>query len=311
MSNTESRLSGKLKATSQLLNRAKQTGKRVLVLPLGEVIPDSGQVRKNFDKEALEGLAVSLKNQGQIEPIVVSPIGKDGKYIIQKGERRYRAAQIAGLDSIEAIVNDEIDLDEIKLSMQQLVENIQREDLLPEEIAHALGKMRDSGLGNKNIADSIGKSQAWVSQHMSILSATGIVMQLIEAGKGADATTINELIKLYDEKRSVCERYCQAILDTDGAIAVRSEVRKLRQGGEVAQTPQKHSDIGYKTIKVKIPTDVMTTLESLVTKINNNPNSSYGKVDVGDLLRILTEHLSVKSAESNALEITGIDLKII
>ncbi|MBE0468218.1 MAG: ParB/RepB/Spo0J family partition protein [Methyloprofundus sp.] len=308
---TESRLSGKLKATSQLLNRAKQTGKRVLELPLEDVRTDPGQVRKSFDEAALNGLAVSLKNQGQIEPIVVSPSGNDGKYLIQKGERRYRAAKIAGLETIQAIVNDEPNLSDITLSMQQLVENIQREDLLPHEIACALGKMRDSGLSNKDIADSIGKSQAWVSQHITILNAVGIVKTLIDAGKAADATTINELIKLYDERREVCEKYCQGLLDGEGMIAVRSEVRKLRQGREVATPQSKNASATYKTVKVQVPTEVMATLENLVEKINNNPNSSYGKIDVGGLLRILTESLSVRSAENTEANVTGIDLKLI
>jgi len=308
-----SRLASKLIATSQLLDRANHAGKKVLNLPVEDICPVGGQVRKHFNLEALHGLAASMRNQGQIEPIIVSPKNEHGRYVIQKGERRYRAAMLAGWGEIEAIVNDDAGLSEVMLSMQQLAENIQREDLLPQEVAFALHKMKESGLSNKDIAESIGKSQPWVSQHISIMNARGIVLRLIEAGKAADATTINELIKLHEENPDTCEKYCQSIIESDGAIAVRSDVRKLRQGaGESPPQPKSRPDKAkYKTVKVQIPDDVMTTLEGLVDKINNNPKSSYGRVSVGDLLRILTEHLSVKSAEAKDIEVSGINLTIV
>lgn len=305
-----SNLDNKLKSTSQLLNRAKNSGKRVLDIPLEKIEVDTGQVRKVFDQESLKGLAVSLKNQGQIEPIVVSPIGKDGKYQIQKGERRFRAAQIAGMESIEAIINETANLDELMLSMQQLVENIQREDLMPHEISSALCKMKESGLASKAIADSIGKSQAWVSQHLAIANARGCVLELIEAGKASDTTTINELIKLYDENREACNAYCNQVLATEGVLAVRAEVRKLRQEGVIKNDgePKKQQ---YKTVRVKVPTDIIGTLERIAERINQNPDSPYGQVEVSDVLRILTESLSQKGLESGDKPITGISLQIV
>lgn len=241
-------LKNKLGSTSKLLERAKNSSKSVLSIPLENILVDEKQVRTVFNQEGLEGLAKSLKNQGQIEPIVVSPKDTDGNYRIQKGERRYRAAKIAGLEAIEAIVNDPQDLSKNALLMQQLAENIQREDLTPAEIAHTLQKLHsEDGMSKKEIAESLGKSQAWVSQHFSFIDAPECIQMLIDAGKANDATTVSELIKLHKTTPDKCVAYCESVVSEDTNVS-RVEVKKLRSGGGVED---KRSNPYTKTKPVK------------------------------------------------------------
>ncbi len=97
----------------------------VIELDIDKIQPNPNQPRKNFDQEALDDLACSIKIHGVIQPIVVNR-AEDGKYLIIAGERRYRAAKIAGLEKIPAIV---VNINEIQRIQMSLIENIQRENL--------------------------------------------------------------------------------------------------------------------------------------------------------------------------------------
>jgi len=133
--------------------------------------------------EALEELANSIKAQGVMQPIVVRPVGKSGDetlYEIIAGERRWRATQLAGMDSIPAIVRDVPD--EAAIAMA-LIENIQREDLNPLEEAQGLKRLTDEfGLTHEQAAQAVGRSRSAASNLLRLLNLTEPVQQLLMAG---------------------------------------------------------------------------------------------------------------------------------
>jgi len=137
------------------------------------------QPRRDMSPEALEELAESIKAQGVMQPIVVRPIS-DTRYEIIAGERRWRAAQMAGLDTIPAVIREVTD--EAAIAMA-LIENIQREDLNPMEEAFALARLKDEfELTHQQVADAVGKSRAMVTNLLRLISLEEEVKKLLEHG---------------------------------------------------------------------------------------------------------------------------------
>lgn len=137
------------------------------------------QPRRDMHQEALEELAESIKAQGVLQPIVIRPISSD-KYEIIAGERRWRATQLAGLDTIPAVIRDVSD--EAAIAMA-LIENIQREDLNPIEEAVALKRLQDEfELTHQQVADAVGKSRTSVTNLLRLIALDSEVKKLLENG---------------------------------------------------------------------------------------------------------------------------------
>jgi ParB family chromosome partitioning protein len=137
------------------------------------------QPRTDMHEEALEELAASIKNQGVMQPIVVRPISSE-KYEIIAGERRWRATQMAGLDTIPAIVKPVGDEATIAMS---LIENIQRENLNPIEEAMALKRLQDEfELTQQEVADAVGKSRVTVTNLIRLIGLHIDVRRMLEHG---------------------------------------------------------------------------------------------------------------------------------
>ncbi|MFH0351046.1 MAG: ParB/RepB/Spo0J family partition protein [Chromatiales bacterium] len=136
-------------------------------IPLSNVYPNPDQPRKVFDEAKLQELAASIKAQGLLQPIRVRPDGK-GRYLIIAGERRYRAHQLADLDTIAAIVAKADDDD---LADQAIIENLHRWDLTPLEEAWAYRKRLDAGYSVEQLAERIGLKQIWrIKERLSLLN---------------------------------------------------------------------------------------------------------------------------------------------
>jgi ParB family chromosome partitioning protein len=132
------------------------------MLPLSSVVPNPEQPRKYFAEEKLAELAASIKTRGLLQPIVVRRIA--GGYGLLAGERRYRAAQLAGVDRLPALIREGDDPLEIAL-----IENVQREDLAPLEEAEALALLIERhGYSHREVAELLGKSRPYVSNTLSI-----------------------------------------------------------------------------------------------------------------------------------------------
>ncbi len=137
------------------------------------------QPRRDMHPESLEELAESIKAQGVMQPIVIRPISAD-KYEIIAGERRWRAAQLAGLDKIPAVIRDVPD--EAAIAMA-LIENIQREDLNPIEEAVALKRLQDEfELTHQQVAEAVGKSRTAVTNLLRLIALDNEVKKLLEHG---------------------------------------------------------------------------------------------------------------------------------
>ena len=137
------------------------------------------QPRRDMHPEALEELAESIKAQGVMQPIVVRAVADD-KYEIIAGERRWRATQMAGIDTIPAVIRDVSDETAIAMA---LIENIQREDLNPVEEAMALKRLQEEfSLTQQEVAEAVGKSRTTVTNLLRLLNLTDDVRKLLEHG---------------------------------------------------------------------------------------------------------------------------------
>jgi len=160
-------------------DKVEPAGERLQQLPVDLIQRGKYQPRRDMHEAALEELADSIRSQGVLQPIVVRHVG-EARYEIIAGERRWRASQIAGLDSVPAIVRDVPD--EAAIAMA-LIENIQREDLNALEEAIALARLRDEfELTQQEVAHAVGKSRAAVANLLRLISLPDDVKTLLEHG---------------------------------------------------------------------------------------------------------------------------------
>ena len=195
-----------------------QDNDNLKTLKITEVEPNRDQPRKQFNQESLEELAESIKEYGIIQPIVVTK--QEGYYGIVAGERRWRAAKIAGLEEIPAIIRDN---DEQKNRELALIENIQREDLNPYEKALGIRNLMDKyGLTQEEVSKRIGKSRSAVSNTVRILNLAPDVLEFVKQGK-------------------LTEGHCKALAAiTDQKRQYEMAVRMIERGESVRQAEQKN-----------------------------------------------------------------------
>ena len=161
-------------------NAQVESNTGVSELPLSEIFPNPDQPRKIFDEGALLDLTNSIKEHGVISPIVVNR-NPDGTFMIIAGERRYRAAKNAGLETIPAVVKE---YDERKIQEISLIENLQREDLNPIEAAFGMKRlMEEFSLTQEVLAERLGKSRPAIANTLRLLTLSEEVIALVREGK--------------------------------------------------------------------------------------------------------------------------------
>jgi ParB family transcriptional regulator, chromosome partitioning protein len=149
-------------------------------LPVELIKPNPNQPRTKFDPEALEGLASSIESSGIVQPLLVRPL-HDGSYELVAGERRWRAAQQAGLEKVPAVVRDQAEPERLQAA---LIENMVREDLNPVEEAKACAALvEDLGLTKEDLAKRIGRSRPAVSNLIRLLELPDEALEMMEAGE--------------------------------------------------------------------------------------------------------------------------------
>lgn len=160
-------------------NEEQKEENGVRMIRLSEVEPNPDQPRKIFDTEPLEALAESISQHGVIQPVVVRP--KDGMYMIVTGERRWRAARMAGLSEIPVII---IEADDKKAAELALVENIQRKDLNPVEEARGYAALIDEfSYTQEEIAKKIGRSRSAVTNSLRLLDLPPKALDYLASGE--------------------------------------------------------------------------------------------------------------------------------
>lgn len=164
----------------ELLGDALDDTGRVMDISIDEISPNPWQPRRDFDEESLNVLASSIRENGLIQPVVVRK-KKDGTYELAAGERRWRAAKIAGLTVIPAISKE---YDDRSMAEMALVENLQRKDLNPVDEGMAYRKLMDEyGLTQENISQKVGKSRPYVANMVRLLDLPEEVKDFLSKGQ--------------------------------------------------------------------------------------------------------------------------------
>lgn len=203
----------------------------VVILKIKEIYPDPNQPRKNFDKGSIDSLSKSIKECGVISPIIVRK-KTGGGYVIIAGERRWRASRIAQLEDIPAIIKE---MDEKKNSVVSLIENTQREDLNPVEIATFLKKLiQENELSHEDASTLIGKSRSTVSNFLRLLKLDSETQNLMHQGL-IDMGHARAILSLPKEKQPLlAEEIVKKGLSVRSA---ESLVRKMTQTGKKDKEP--------------------------------------------------------------------------
>ena len=150
-------------------------------IPIGRLRPNPQQPRGLFDQEALEELAASIRLHGVLQPLLVSEDPPD-RYLLITGERRWRAARLAGLTTVPAVIREHIEEDQ-QLELA-LVENLQRRDLTPLEESRAFEQLRAGlGLSQQEIADRVGMDRSTVANSLRLLKLPPEVQEMVERGE--------------------------------------------------------------------------------------------------------------------------------
>jgi ParB family chromosome partitioning protein len=178
-------------------------------LPVSLIKPNPNQPRTHFDPDALAGLASSIETSGVVQPLLVRPL-RDGSYELIAGERRWRAAQQAGLEKVPVIVRDSEQAERLQVA---LIENMVREDLNPVEEARACAALvEDLGLSKEELARRVGRSRPAVSNLIRLLSLPDETLELLESGE-------------------LSEGHGRALLGADGNDVRRRLARDAVRGG--------------------------------------------------------------------------------
>lgn len=209
----------------------------VATLRVEDIRPDPEQPRKHFDKTALKELAATIKEKGLIQPIIVRT-NTDGGYIIIAGERRWRAVQLNGSETIQAVVRDDLDA-----RSAALIENIQRQNLKPVEEADAVSRLiEEQNLSQGDVAAILGMGRASVNQLLKIRSLPDEVRQESIA-LDTPKSILVELASVSDEKaiKRLWGRSKKEALSIADIRRVRDAVKKGKKEVEVELTRQERA----------------------------------------------------------------------
>ncbi|MDX1508646.1 MAG: ParB/RepB/Spo0J family partition protein [Woeseiaceae bacterium] len=221
-------------------------GAGMATLPVDVLQRGQYQPRVDMRQDSLEELAASIRSQGVVQPIVVRPIGKSGntqRYEIVAGERRWRAAQLAGLQDIPAVVREVADEDAIAMA---LIENIQRENLNPLEEARALDRLiREFGLTHEEAATAVGRSRASVSNLLRLQELSDKVKPLLEdrqldMGHARALLAISDPVQQLDVARQVIRKGL-SVRNTEALVRRVLDSKGKKPAAKAA--PSKDADI--------------------------------------------------------------------
>jgi ParB family chromosome partitioning protein len=167
-------------------------------VPVSRIDPNPDQPRTTFDQAALDELSASIKEHGVLQPVLLRPFGLTGRYQLIAGERRWRAAKLAGLDSIPAMI-EEIDDDTAREIA--IIENLQREDLSPLEEATMYDRMvKEHGYSIRRLAQKLGKDKGYLENRLRLADAPEEIRQLVSLRKDT-LSHAYELMKVEDPKK--------------------------------------------------------------------------------------------------------------
>ncbi len=245
-------------------------------IKLSLIEPHPNQPRKNFDKEQLQELADSIARHGVIQPIIVVD-GENGYYRIIAGERRWRAAKLAGLSEIPAIVRSYSDVQAAEIA---LIENLQREDLNPIEEAQGYKSLMERfGLTQDSISERVGKSRSNVANMLRLLKLDPEIQTMLRSGK-LSAGHARALLSISEREK----RLAAANRIVDEGLTVRQAELLAKEKSARKKSPPKKTDPQYPDVEKDLA-------EKFGTKVRIN-GSDKGKIEIDfysmeDLIRII------------------------
>lgn len=216
-------------------------------LKINEIEPNREQPRKEFNQEALSELADSIALHGIIQPLLVRPLS-DGSYQLVAGERRWRAARLAGLSEVPVVIRELSDSETMEIA---LIENLQREDLNPIEEAQGLKLLIDTyGLTQEDCAKRVGKSRPAIANALRLLSLPERVLSLVREGKLSTGHA-RALIALEDEKKIV-SLADEIILKKLSVRETERAVKLLLKGESKVEKKPKKRDKYYDEVELAL-----------------------------------------------------------
>ena len=248
----------------------------VVQLYLDDIIPNRFQPREVFDEKALKELAVSIKEHGVIQPIIVRNV--NGKYEIIAGERRYKASALAGLTKIPAIVRD---LDDKESSKVALLENLQRKNLNPIEEARTYQKILEiDQMTQDELAKTMGKSQSAVANKIRLLSLPDVVQDALLKEQISERHA-RTLLNVPDAKKQ--KEMLKKVIDNKMSVrALEDEIKKLFPKENKEESEEVSTDVSPRTIfpTTASSTDFVNSSPLVPTAELPKDESNYGKVTI-------------------------------
>ncbi len=239
-------------------------------LKIRDIEPNPDQPRKTFDKAALEALASSIKEHGVIQPILVKP-EKGGIYIIIAGERRWRAAKLAGLKEIPCLIGEYTEKEIMEVA---LIENLQREDLNPIEESEGYKKLMDTfALTQEEVSQRVGKSRSAVANALRLNQLSDTIKKMVVDGKisAGHARAILSLEKESDRLilAEKIEKDGLSVRQAEAAAAVIAQNR----GTKKSKTVDKNLEAYFKNL-------ADTLSHKLETKVSIKHGKKRGKIEI-------------------------------
>ncbi len=219
---------------------AEASEEKIKLIDISQIEPNREQPRRDFDEEALNELVQSIEKHGILQPIIVRK--QNTGYEIVAGERRWRAAQKAGLKEVPALIKE---LSQIEVSQIALIENLQREDLNPIEEALAYKNLTEKyNLTQEEISQSVGKSRPYISNIMRLLNLEDEIIELISNGTISSG---HGRALLAIEDKEARKKICQSIVDNNLSVRETEKlVKECLENKDKRKTSEKNKNASKK-----------------------------------------------------------------
>lgn len=246
----------------------------IVDIPLSKIIPNKNQPRHYFSDESLNELALSIREFGIIQPIIVRNLDKDGMYEIISGERRYKASKMAGLNAIPCIINQ--DIDDLKSLEMALIENIQRDNLTPIELSHTFKQLLEEfRITHEELSQKVGKSRAAITNSLRLLLLPVEIQKLIDKEK-LSAGHARALLGIDDKERQIA--LAQLIIDKD--LSVRETEKLIRTKSIQQKEKQKNTGLSSMVQFEKLPEVEKSVSTYLETPVSIKIGRKKGKIEI-------------------------------
>jgi ParB family chromosome partitioning protein len=243
---------------------------QIVKIPVENIIPNRYQPRKKFNEETLKELAISIKENGIIQPVIVSNLG-NGKYELIAGERRWKAAQLAGIPEIPAIIRDCSENERLEIA---LVENIQREDLNPIEEALAYKEILERlSITQDELAQKIGKNRSSITNTLRLLKLPEYIKEMLISGVLTEGHA-RAILALEDVDKMIA--FADYIIQNNLSVReAENEVKKFLEKEKYVsrETSEKKEDFILKDAENEL-------IRTFGTKVEIKGNRKRGRIEI-------------------------------